>query len=48
MGFVHMETITTKRLYLQSYFDITFWHLLLVNRVEDHLTGLFGQVHLHR
>jgi len=24
MGFVHMETITMKRLYLQSYIDSTY------------------------
>jgi len=24
MGFVHMETITMKRLYLQSHFDSTY------------------------
>jgi len=24
MGFVHIETVTMKRLYLQSYFDIIY------------------------
>ena len=44
MGFVHVETINMKQLYLQSYFDSTYL-AFVVGPTVMRLTGrLFGPV----